>query len=98
MPAKRRPLIQETEQLRLELLDCIIKTTQTFLDLTEMEAMEGNRSHYNEGINHIREALSRIKKILADVPPQVGQARFSDRLNQIEQRTERLHQDNGGDR
>lgn len=89
-PPTAKALARQAEQLRNELLENLLQTTQTFIELTELEVRAENKGHSMEGIDHIQRGLKTIRKIVTDVASRPRQARISKRLAQLEQRAARL--------
>ena len=96
MAPEGKALATESEDLRTELLENILQTTRTFIELTEMSMLEGNSPHSMEGLRHVQQGLGNIRKGLRTISSPSKQASISERLAVLEQRAARLSEDFAG--
>ncbi len=66
-------IAERTEQLRLDFLECVLETTRTYIELTEFELNAANLPHSGEGIRHIAQGLSNVRRIAEHISSSADQ-------------------------
>jgi len=90
--ASTKDLADQTENLRLEFLECVLETTRVFIELTEFEVNVENSPHSRRGIEHIEQGLGNVRRLAERVFSSSDKARISKELARLEQRAAELNQ------